>query len=95
MLFDIPYVANWNAIGRRRQEQVENTNKRENNRRLSHDYAVGDKILILKDGILRKAETKYEGPYTITQVHCNGTVRIQRGSVSERMNIRRLTPFIE
>ena len=95
MLFDIPYVADWNDIGRRRQEQVESTNKRENKSRLPHDYAIGHKILIKKDGILRKAETKYEGPYTVTQVYCNGTVRIQRGSISERINIRRLTPYIE
>ena len=95
MLFDIPYVADWNDIGRRRQEQVESTNKRENKSRLPHDYAIGHKILIKKDGILRKAETKYEGPYTVTQVYCNGTVRIQRGSISERINIRRLTPYTE
>ena len=95
MLFDIPYIADWSAIGRRRQEQVESTNRRENKRRLSHDYAIGDKILIKYDGIIRKAQDKYEGPYTITQVHCNGTVRIQRDSVSERMNIRRLTPYFD
>jgi len=29
MLFGIPYVADWNKNGRRRQEQVESTNKRE------------------------------------------------------------------
>jgi len=95
MLFDIPYVADWNEIGRRRQEQVESTNTRENKRRVPYDYVVGHKILIIKEGILRKAETKYEGPYTVTQVYCNGTVRIQRGSISERINIRRLTPYIE
>ena len=95
MLLDIPYIADWSAIGRRRQEQVESTNRRENERRLSHDYAIGDKILIKYDGIIRKAQDKYEGPYTITQVHCNGTVKIQRDSVSERMNIRRLAPYFD
>ena len=76
MLFDIPYIADWSDIGRRRQNQVESTNKRKNSSRLSHDYAIGDKVLIKYDGIIRKAQDKYEGPYTITQVHCNGTVRI-------------------
>ena len=93
MLFDIPYVADWNVIGKRRQEQVESTNRCENKSRLPYNYVIGGKILIKKDGILCKAEDKYEGPYTITQVHCNGTVRIQRGSISERLNIRRLTPY--
>ena len=48
-----------------------------------------------KDGILRKAKTKYEGPYIVTQLYYNGRARIQRGSISEQINIRRLTPYIE
>ena len=32
------------------------------------------------------------GPYPITEVYTNGTVRIQKGIVNERVNIRRLTP---
>ena len=95
MLFDIPFVADWNDIGRRRQKAVEKDNARENASRISFDYKVGQKVLLRKDGILRKAEYKYEGPYEITQVFCNGTVRIQRGSINERLNIRRLTPFTE
>ena len=83
MLFDIPFVADWNEIGRCRQKQVECTNNRKNKCWLSHGYAIGHKILIHKDGILQKAETKYEGPYTITKVYYNGTVRTQRGSISE------------
>ena len=95
MLFDIPFVADWNDIGRRRQKAVEKDNARENASRIAFDYKVGQKVLLRKDGILRKAEYKYEGPYEITQVFCNGTVRIQRGSINERLNIRRLTPFTE
>jgi hypothetical protein len=95
MLFDIPYLADWNAIGKRRQDLVDQNNARENARRIDFDYAVGQQVLVRKDGILRKAESRYLGPYVITQVHTNGTVRIQRGTISERINIRRLTPFFE
>jgi hypothetical protein len=95
MLFDIPYLADWKAIGQRRQELVNRDNARENARRIEFDYEAGHKVLIRKDGVLRKAEDRYEGPYVITQVHTNGTVRIQRGSMSERINIRRITPFFE
>ena len=66
MLFDIPYIANWNDIGRRRQEKVNKDNQRENLTHLPFDYVVGGKIHMRKDGILRKAIIKYEGPYTIT-----------------------------
>ena len=95
MLFDIPYIADWTDIGKRRQALVDQNCLRENKRRINFDYAVGQKVLLKEDGILRKAQDKKTGPYVITQVHTNGTVRIQRGTVSERLNIRRLTPYFE
>ena len=95
MLFDIPYIADWTAIGQRRQLLVDQSNAQENARRIDFDYAVGQKVLLKKDGILRKAEVKYQGPFKITQVHTNGTIRIQRGTMSERVNIRRVTPHFE
>jgi hypothetical protein len=57
MLFDIPFIADWNQIGHYRQSQTDRSNKRENNTRVDYDYKVGDKELIRMDGILRKAES--------------------------------------
>ena len=51
-------------------------------------YTVGQQVLLIKDGILCKAECRHEEPYVIMQVHCNGTVRIQCGNISEQINIR-------
>ena len=63
---------------------------------MDYDYEVGGKILIVKDGIIRKAESpKQKEPWTITQVHTNGTIRVTRGTRSERVNIRRVEPFFE
>ena len=56
MLFDIPFLADWTKIGRRRQALTNQGNIRENKRRVDFDYAVGPKVLLIKDGILRKAE---------------------------------------
>jgi hypothetical protein len=96
MLFDIPFLADWNKIGDYRQHQTDRNTKSENKHRVDYDYKVGDKVLVLKSGILRKAESRYDSdPWTITSVHTNGTIRVQRGSKSERMNIRRVTPFYE
>jgi len=49
--------------------------------------------MIPKDGILRTSEYRYDSPYTIDQVHMNGTIRVQYGSKSERLNSRRVTPY--
>ena len=95
MLFDIPYLADWNSIGQRRQQLVDRQNAIENSRRIDFDYTVGQKVLLRKDGIIRKASLRNEGPYVVTQVFTNGTVRIQRGTISERLNIRRISPFFE
>jgi len=96
MLFDVLFVADWHKIGDYRQCQNDRSNIRENNKRVDYDYKVGDKVLIRKDGILRKAESIWrKEPWTITTVHTNGTIRIQCRTKSERINIRRVTPFSE
>jgi hypothetical protein len=96
MLFDILFVADWKQIRDYRQNQTDHSNKRENNKRVDYDYKVGDKILIQKDGTFCKAEFIWKKePWTITTVHTNGTIRIQCRTKSERINIRRVTPFSE
>ena len=86
MLFDIPFLADWNKIGDYRQHQTDRNTERENRSRRAWDYQVGDLVLLIKDGILHKGERKYESdPWTITSVHTNGTMRIQRGTKSERV----------
>jgi hypothetical protein len=43
-------------------------------------------------GILRKFTNPRTGPYPVTEIHNNGTIK-NRGPVSERINSRRLTPY--
>jgi hypothetical protein len=94
MLFDTPFLADWNKIGDHRQHQTDLNTKCENRSCRDWDYKVGDKVLLRKDGILRKSENRYEcNPWTIKSVHTNGTIRVQRGTKSERLNIMRVTPF--
>jgi hypothetical protein len=96
MLFDIPYIADWNKVGDYRQCQTDLSTKRENNSQLDYDYKVGGKVLVRKEGILRKTESQYDSePWTITSVHTNGTIRVECRSKLERLNIRRVTPFFE
>jgi hypothetical protein len=71
-------------------------NRRENASRISHDYKVGDKILLKKPGThLRKLEAPITGPHTVTAIYTNVIVRIQKGKVNERVNIRRFFPYFE
>ena len=93
MLFNIPYTPNWENITAQKQKEIIKNNNSENKRRVDHDYAVNDNVLIYKDGIFRKLDRPFLGPFKIIQIYTNGTVRIQRGIVDERINIRRLTPY--
>ena len=87
MLFDILFITAWKQIGEYRLHQTDRSSIRKNNKRVDYDYKVGNKILIRKDGILRKAESiRRKEPWTITTVHTNETIRIQCGTKSERIN---------
>ena len=84
MLFDVPFLADWTKIGEYRQLQTDKNTARENNTCIDWDCQPGDKVLLRKDGILRKSESRYESdPWTITPVHTNGTIRVQHGTKSE------------
>jgi hypothetical protein len=50
-------------------------------------------VLLETPEILRKLLTRRTGPYPVTNVYKNGTIRIQKRIVSERLDIRRITPF--
>ena len=95
MILPIQFKADWADIIQRKQRQIEKDNARENNKRQKYTYKIGDKVLLTKPGILPKLSVPREGPYKILKVHTNGTVRIQRGIVAMRVNIRRLTPYHE
>ncbi len=77
-----------------RQHQTDHNMEQENSSGCDWDCKVGDQVLLRKDGFLCKGKSLYEyDPWTITSVHTNGTIRVQRGTKSERLNIRRVTPF--
>jgi hypothetical protein len=96
MLLDILFVADWCKIGEQRRSLTNCGNQRENTKQIDYDYKVGDNILVINEGILYKAESAYgKEPWTITTVHTNGAIRIQRGTKTERLSIRRVEPFTD
>jgi hypothetical protein len=75
---------------------IDLSNARENEGRIDYDYKVGQKVLLWKEGILCNAKSRWhKKTWLITTVHTNGTITVQHGKNIERMNIRRVKPFIE
>ncbi len=89
MLFDIPFIADWQKIGEHRQQLTDHKNARENKYMIDYDYKVGQKVLLRKEGILHNAESRWhKKPWLIMSVHTNGTITVQCGNKIYRMNIR-------
>jgi hypothetical protein len=59
MLFDIQFMVDWQKIGEQRQSLTNRGNQRKNAKRIDYDYNVRDKVLVINEGILRKAESAY------------------------------------
>jgi hypothetical protein len=96
MLFDILFIADWQKIGEYRQQLTDLSNTHENEGRIDYDYKVSQKVLLRKEGILRKTESRWhKKPWLITTVLTNGTITVQRGNKLEWMNIQRVKWFIE
>jgi hypothetical protein len=58
MLFDIPFIADWQKIGEHRQQLTDLNNDREKEGRIDYDYKVGQNVLLRKEGILHNAESR-------------------------------------
>ncbi len=96
MLFDIPFLADWQKIREHRQQLTDCNNAHENKGRIDYDYKVGPTVLLRKDGILRNTESRWHNkPRLITSVHMNGTITVQCGNKIDRINIPRVKPFEE
>jgi len=93
MILPIKFQADWMRIQQRRQKEIDRNNAKENKSRIPHTYKVGDLVSKRRPGILPKLRRKREGPFEVIAVFDNDTIRIRRGAVSERLNIRRVNPY--
>jgi hypothetical protein len=94
MLFNREFQPNWEEIRRRKQQLIDDNNRRENAKRIKHTYSVGDQVLYrLRDS--RKHHSHYDGPFTIVQTYTNGQVKIRRHNTTQKVNIRLLHPYYE
>ena len=61
MLMRTKVVVDWELIKQRRLKAAQQSNKRENNSRIQHEYKVGDYVLIiLRDEVTQKLEQPTE-----------------------------------
>jgi hypothetical protein len=72
VLFDVSFKADWKNIKERKMARIEDSNQRENAKRISHTYRVGDLVLSKDRNQLQpKLHRLRDGPYTIDKVYTN------------------------
>ena len=95
MIMQNKVFIDWEKIRSAKDKASLLANIRENKSRVAHHYARGDQVLIVYSPSDRKQKMlpPTEGPYPVTKVYQNGTVRIQRAGYKETIHIRRLRPY--
>ena len=78
-------------------KQIKHNNLRENAKRIPHQYAMGDEVMIRLAPNRKHGEDQYSGPHRITEVNNNGMVTLSKmvdpqGTVLETWNIHQLDP---
>ena len=94
MIHNVNHVANWEHIRQRKQTLVDKNNDRENKSRIPHSHKTGNKV-VSKRGTENECEPPNEGPHSILKTHDNRTMRLQKGAITDTVNIRCLMPFHE
>lgn len=92
-IFNVKHLANWRYIQERKQALINDNNRKENSKRTPHLYRVGDQVVIKDAQRVKYGTDAYHGPYTLTEVRDNGTVRVQMGAVNDVYNIRNIHPY--
>ena len=93
MFLNVPLVAHWQKISRKREHHVNENLRKANAKSRSIDYAEGQKVL-KKVHNPTKLGVRITGPYLIQRVHVKGNLTIElRPGVLEQINIRRLVPY--
>ena len=71
-------------------------NARENISRREYTYTVGQTVMVKLDPNRKHGEDFFKGPYTVSQVNNNGTVKLTKattnGAVTQTWNIRQIEP---
>ena len=89
------HEANWQLIKKHEQDLINKGNQQDNRNRKEHTYNKGGKVLLKNAWKTKFNQDAYLGPYTITAVRNNGTVRARKGKIRDTFNIRSITLYKE
>ena len=89
------HKANWQLIKKRKQDLFNKGNQEENLNQKEHTYNKGGKVLLKNEWKTKFNQDAYLGPYMITAVRNNGTVRACKCKVTDAFDICNITLYKE
>ena len=78
MLFDLSFWVSRNDLRKKRGNRSNKNGANENNKRLDYTYKVGDMILFNRNLLQPKCSPPRDGPFEVTTLYHNGTLKIKR-----------------
>ena len=93
MILPIQHQADWKYIKEKKQKLIDYNNKRENRKRKTFEFKVNDEVLISRAKKFKHGDRECDGPYTILEVGNNGTLRIDKGTYSDTVNMKNCDPY--
>ncbi len=93
MFWNVPLIADWQAIARTCEHHVNENLRCTNRKRRQFDYTPRQQVL-KKVHNPTKLGVRTEGPYTIERIHINDNLIILlREGITESINICRVLPY--
>ena len=87
------HKADWQLVKKRKQDEINKGNQRKNLNQKEHMCNTGDKVLLENTWKTKFNQDAYLGPYTITAVRNNDTVRTCKRIIIDTFNICNITLF--
>ena len=95
LVFGRDVILNWKLNKQFKHALINKGNQKENLHEQSHVHHTGDKVLLKNAWKMKFNQDAYIGPYAVTEVWNDGTVRAHRGNITNTYNLRNITTFVE
>ena len=95
-ILNVAFEADWQYIKERKLHRIVQNNKKENVKRIPHQYAVGDHVMVKQDTSQKHGSDRHSGPLTVCRINDNGTLKLSKtvkgGLAYETWNTRNVDP---
>ena len=93
MILSVQIEADWATTTQHKQNMINKSNQRENQRRVPHQHRIGEQVSLNKPGLIPKLVAPCTGPCQLVAIDNDGTVAMQKNDVAQQtVNMRRVQP---